>query len=750
MILNFKIIFYILVLLFLTNVLFAVETIKIATDTNSSYTRLSKSINTIFVNNSSFNVDTVNTKGSVENIKQLLDKKVDFAIVQNDTAFFARHGLNVFNKKSEELKSIIPLFKEPIFILTRIRTIDDILMVKNKKVAIGEDDSGLYASTRIILKSAKLWDSVKKYKLSENESIEKINNNELDVIFVNNLTNKMKSLIKSEKLFIVPINKSFITKLNKTFPYFYIYKYSLNDDTVTTVSIYAFLVTLSETEDKKVYDILKLLVKDFKELEFPDKYHTNSNELFNINTSLDWHNGADAYFDEYKIIPESNILFDKYFWYIILVSFLIGIFLFFILSIILYRLGLLYTINENSRFLLLLRKTYIHAIKHKYILVISFVIISYVISILITKYFEHTWAIEHNQLSIFDEKPFLESLFWLFVFNSTGFNGDLFPISTEGRFIISLIPMVGFGGILTLVGLVTSDQIKKYILESKGMKKVNFKNHIIICGWNERTALLIENLTHENLSSRKPIVILTNTIDFNPVEKYNLNSEYVKYISGKGTDRDALRKANLQEAETAIIVSNPESSDPDARTLLMVLTIERFSTELMNLKERKNRSQIYTIAELKDKKNNQIAKDANVNQVITLGDIESKLFAQSIQSPGILKFINEVFNYNDFNDIYTISVDETCNLLNKNYDEILIALRKYNILLLSINVEARREEEEINQIKTEYGLTRTVITNPIREAEQNYKINVGDILIVLTRYEKDLIEAQKNMKKDIL
>ena len=733
-----------------TNILFASNSINIATDTNSTYTTLAKSINRILVDNSDLSVKIVSTKGSVENIQKLLNKKVDFAIVQNDTVFFARNALGIFNNKEEGIQSVIPLFKEPIFILTRMRNLQNIKMIRNKKVVIGEHNSGLLASVKIILKSASLWDSVKKFKFSENDALDKIKNSVIDVMFVNNLTDEMKSLVENEKLFIIPLGKSFINKLNKTFPYFSIYKYTLNEDTVTTVSIYSFLITLSENNDKKVYNILKLLIMHFNELEFPNNYHTPSNELFKINSSVDWHNGVYKYFDEYHVTPKSNFLLDRYFWYIVLVSLLIGIFLFFALSIVLYQLGFLYTLGEHSNFLLLLRKTYLYAIKHKYILIVSFVIISYIISILVTKYFEHTWAIEHSQLSTFDEKPFLESLFWLFVFNSTGFNGNLFPISTEGKFIISLIPMVGFGGVLALVGLVTSDQIKKYILEGKGMSKVNFKNHIIICGWNERTALLIENLTHKNLSNKKPIVILTSTIDFNPVEKFNLNSEYVKYISGKGTEREGLIKANLKDAETAIVVSNPQSSDPDARTLLIVLTIESFCTELINTKKRIGRDQIYTIAELNDKKNTQIAKDAKVNQVITLGDIESKLFAQSIQSPGILKFINEVFNYNDFNDIYTIVVDNSCTLLDKKYDEALIALRKYNILLLTINVEARRDESEIELIKSKYDLTRTIITNPIHQAEQNYKINIGDILIVLSRYEKELVAAQKDMKKAVL
>ncbi len=409
-----------------------------------------------------------------------------------------------------------------------------------------------------------------------------------------------------------------------------------------------------------------------------------------------------------------------------------------------YQLGWLYTLNDNSKFLIFLRKVYLYAIKYKYILIIVFMTVSYAVSILIIKYFEHAWAIEHNVASTFDENPFVESLLWLFIFGSTGYNGDFFPSSSEGKLIVSLIPMIGLGGFFALVGLITSDQIKKYILEGKGMSKVNFKDHIIICGWNNRTLLLVGDLTHKNLSNKRPIVILSDKLDFNPIDKFNLNGEYVKYVFGSATDREALRKANLAEAEIVIIVSNPESSDPDARTILDVLTIEKFSSELI-LDGARTKKQIYTIAELIDKKNEQTAKDANVNQIIALGDIESKVFAISVQNLGVAKFAEEIFTYNDLNDIYSIVIDENCKLLDKTYDEILLILRKHNILLLSINIESRRTKQEVNDIVAKFSLLGSLITNPTRKNEQEYKVQNNDILIVLAHYEKDILEAQKNL-----
>jgi len=742
------IIYLILVLFFASNV-YTKETIRIASSPpNISYYKVVKSIEEI-ANENKIEITVIpnQTKGSVENINQLLNHEADFAIVQNDISFFAQEGLPPFTKKTDKLRIVLPLFKEPIFLLTTIQGIHYIREVKNKKIVLGVSDGGLTESAKVILKSAGIWDSITKYNYQEDIALEKLKSTKVDVIFVNNLTADMKKSIVDEKLFIIPISDNLIKKLQKTFPYFSTYKYSINNtESISTIAVHSILITSDKMDDETVYTMINLLVNNFNSLIFPDKYHTPLNELFKIDTSLEWHDGVKLFFEENDIIPSSAVLLDKYFWYIMTSIVLLIILLILFLSIVFYKMGLLYILNDKSKFLILLRKIYLNAIKYKYVLIIFFMIVSYAVSILVIKYFEHQWALEHNVTSIFDENPFLESLLWFFIFSSTGYSGNFFPSSAEGKLIVSLIPMVGVGGFIALVGLITSDQIKKYFLENKGMANIKFKNHIIICGWNTQTELLIDNLTHKNLSNKRPIVILADNIDFNPIEKYNLDNEYVKYVSGIATDREALRRANLKDANTAIIVSDLSSSDPDARTILNVLTIEKFCTELIASHERVNQGQIYTIAEIVDKKNEQTAKDASVNQVITLGDIESKIFSQSVQNPGVVKFINEIFTYNDFNDIYSLFIDSECNLLGKTYDEILSILRKQNILLLSISVESKRSEKEINIILEKFNLSRSVITNPIKIEEQEYQIQEEDTLIVLARYEEDLVSAKKSIR----
>ena len=119
---KFKILAYLLfILIAISSSLIAKDNYSIASSPkDTSYYILSKSIEQIINNNpnSKYSMKTLPTVGSVGNIKMLLNRKADFAIIQNDIAFFAKNGLSSFRVKENRLRLVMPMFKEPIF-LTR-------------------------------------------------------------------------------------------------------------------------------------------------------------------------------------------------------------------------------------------------------------------------------------------------------------------------------------------------------------------------------------------------------------------------------------------------------------------------------------------------------------------------------------------------------------------------------------------------------------------------------------------------------
>jgi len=70
------------------------------------------------VRNIDKNIQLVDTKGTVSNIELLNKKETEFAIVQNDIAYYSYYGKNGFEKNKSFL-ALLPLFPEYIQLIVR-------------------------------------------------------------------------------------------------------------------------------------------------------------------------------------------------------------------------------------------------------------------------------------------------------------------------------------------------------------------------------------------------------------------------------------------------------------------------------------------------------------------------------------------------------------------------------------------------------------------------------------------------------
>ena len=134
-------------------------------------------------------------------------------------------------------------------------------------------------------------------------------------------------------------------------------------------------------------------------------------------------------------------------------------------------------------------------------------------------------------------------------------------------------------------------------------------------------------------------------------------------------------------------------------------------------------------------------RNAGVNGIINRSRIVDGLLVQSILNPGVSKLINNILTFSgDTNEFYTVDLLDQNNshLRNRTFDELLLSLRKQNILLVAIKVVYRDQsgkeivdEEEIFRRLEADGLYRQIITNPITEAETNRRTDEDDQLITL-------------------
>ncbi len=189
-----------------------------------SYYDLGKSIKKFF-NSKDYpeKIDFIETQGSTDNIYKLQKGEIDIALSQNDIAFFAENGMAPFNKPVQNLRAIMSLYPEPIFMLSNDPDLFSITQFKNVKVNVGPKSSGLIEDSKILLNSAGVWNSIHKFYLSPAIALEMLKKGKLQVVFVNNLSPEARTLILQKKLTIVSIPAILLSGLCKTFPYLNIF-----------------------------------------------------------------------------------------------------------------------------------------------------------------------------------------------------------------------------------------------------------------------------------------------------------------------------------------------------------------------------------------------------------------------------------------------------------------------------------------------------------------------------------------------
>lgn len=106
------------------------------------------------------NASAQSTGASVANVNLLNQGKVDIAFIQNDIAFYAANGQEMFKgKQVAGLQGLATLYPETVQIVTLKKTgIDSIDDFKGKRIAVGAAGSGTEANARQIMAAYGLTD----------------------------------------------------------------------------------------------------------------------------------------------------------------------------------------------------------------------------------------------------------------------------------------------------------------------------------------------------------------------------------------------------------------------------------------------------------------------------------------------------------------------------------------------------------------------------------------------------------------
>jgi uncharacterized protein len=255
------------------------------------------------------NATAQSTGASVANINMIRDGKVELALVQNDTAYYALNGTEMFkDKKVDSLRGISTLYNETIQIIvlenSSIKTINDL---KGKKVAVGSIGSGTEANARQILETYGItYNDLQPQYLSFGEAANGLKDGNVDAAFVTAgaPTAAIQDIAFQNKVRLLPFEVDKADALIKKYPFYA--KQTVKANTypgqtidINTVAVKAMLVCPASLDAETVYQMTKAIYANTDRLKAAHKIAegvSKDNALEGMPIPV--HPGADKFFKE--------------------------------------------------------------------------------------------------------------------------------------------------------------------------------------------------------------------------------------------------------------------------------------------------------------------------------------------------------------------------------------------------------------------------------------------------------------------
>ncbi|MEN0063606.1 MAG: ion transporter [Myxococcota bacterium] len=248
---------------------------------------------------------------------------------------------------------------------------------------------------------------------------------------------------------------------------------------------------------------------------------------------------------------------------------------------------------------------------------------------------------------------FRQSL-WYATFSLIGgepIGGD--PSSVVGRFTTLALMLGGMTLFAVFVGTISASMVHRLRgqLEVHELDIDELADHVVVCGWNESGATVLRELFGRGTPWDRAVVLVTEV----EIPTEGFPSEFIRpenlyrYI-GDYTRETVLEAVRIPYAESVILMADqlvPRSNqDCDARTVLASLTIERMAPD------------IYTVAELHSRQNEELLKNAGVEDVV-VADFYAGMILGSVQrNRGLVRVLDDILTQAHGNAFQTRTLSE--------------------------------------------------------------------------------------------
>jgi voltage-gated potassium channel len=232
----------------------------------------------------------------------------------------------------------------------------------------------------------------------------------------------------------------------------------------------------------------------------------------------------------------------------------------------------------------------------------------------------------------------MDGVWWALVTVTTVGFGDITPVTLLGRIIAGVLMIAGMFNLALFAGIVGSSLVSGMLsIREEQFRMSDYVNHVVVCGYDESTPLLLEALTRELDLAETRVVI------FDDHERPRDLPPDILWVRGDPTKESELDKVRLTHA-AAVIASGARDMGPqdaDARTILTTFTIRAF-LQRQRKQIRHRRRPLYVVAEVLDSENVDHAKSAGADEVIETRKIGYSMIAHAVGHHGTATTMSRV------------------------------------------------------------------------------------------------------------
>ncbi|MGE4277398.1 MAG: TAXI family TRAP transporter solute-binding subunit [Lawsonibacter sp.] len=257
------------------------------------------------------NITVTSTGASKANVQLLQDKEANFAILQNDVAYYASTGTDLFEGETpyQDWGALCTMYNEVVQVFTLDPSITSFSDLKGKTVSVGAAGSGdNFAASQIFAEYGMTFDDVNAVYQSYSDSAEGMKDGKIDAAFCVSgaPTTALVDLAATanKPLNIISLEDEHIDGLMANYPFYAktvipAGTYDGLDRDTTTVSIRAMLVARNDVPEDVVYEFMTAMFDNLSELQAGHaKFANLSLETATDGVSIAYHAGAAKFFAE--------------------------------------------------------------------------------------------------------------------------------------------------------------------------------------------------------------------------------------------------------------------------------------------------------------------------------------------------------------------------------------------------------------------------------------------------------------------